>query len=390
MKKESSIQRCHVCGGELSEFTNFTGFKLVSSDCQPITTPASLWICSQCATVQKGINEEWLACVEQVYQQYDVYSQAAGKEQRAFDAAKGDSSSRSSRILEWIQNKSSRHDLKLTGSLLDFGCGNGSFLGEFHKLFPEWRLTGLEMDDSNKSAIESIPNATHRAGAIDSLLETYDLISMVHVLEHLVDPISFLVQLRKKLRPGGTLFIEVPNLMTSPFDIFILDHCTHFTLETLRWTLWKSGFQVTDTSTEVVAKEISLMAVPLDQVDGEVDVKRAEPTTAIEAITRHLGLARRLREKGKKLIDTKPAIFGSSISGTWLANELSFNVSSFIDEDFDRIGNFHCTIPILSLDDVPPSLPVMLPFSEPTAKSITARLNKDYPMIRTVSALSNQ
>jgi 2-polyprenyl-3-methyl-5-hydroxy-6-metoxy-1,4-benzoquinol methylase len=390
MKKGSSIQCCHVCGGELSEFTKFREFKLVSSDCQPITTHASLWICSQCGTVQKGISEEWQACVDQVYQQYNVYSQAAGKEQRAFDAAKGDSTSRSSKILEWIQSESSRHELKLTGSLLDFGCGNGSFLGEFHRLFPKWKLTGLEMDDSNQSTIESIPNTTHRAGPIDSLLETYDLISMVHVLEHLIDPISLLVQLRKKLRPGGTLFIEVPNLITSPFDLFILDHCTHFTLENLRWILWKSGFHVTDTSTEVVAKEISVMAVPLDQADGEVDVNRAEPSSAIEAITRHLNLARQLRAKGKDLIDTKPAIFGSSISGTWLASELDFNVSSFIDEDIDRVGNVHCSIPILSLDDVPPSLPVMLPFSEPTARSITARLNKDHPMIHTISALSNQ
>ena len=374
----------------MSEFADFRGFRLVSSDCQPMSTHASLWICSQCGTVQKGISEEWQACVDQVYQQYNVYSQAKGKEQKAFDAAKGDSSSRSSRILEWIKSKSSRHGLKLTGSLLDFGCGNGSFLGEFHRLFPEWRLTGLEMDDSNQSTIESIPNATHRAGTIDSLLEAYDLISMVHVLEHLVNPINFLVQIRKKLRPGGSLFIEVPNLMTSPFDLFIFDHCTHFTMESLRWILWKSGFQVTNTSTVVVAKEISVMAVPLDQGDGKMDVNRAEPSSAIEAITHHLDLARRLRAKGKGIIDRKPAIFGSSISGTWLANEMGFNVSSFIDEDFDRIGNIHCSIPILSLADVPPCLPVMLPFSEPTAKSIKARLNKDYPKIQTVSVLSNQ
>ncbi len=386
MKMASATIACHVCGGALKVFPEFGSFRLVSSDCQPLTTGAVLCICDECSTVQKAVNNEWLETVNEVYRRYNVYAQAAGKEQRAFNADKGESSSRSSRILEWFQLKFGQRTLKPQGSILDFGCGNGSFLKEFHKLYPEWKLTGLEIDDSNRQTIESIPNATHRTGSIDSVRETFDVVSMVHVLEHLVDPISFLAQLRKRLNRGGILFIEVPNLMTSPFDLFILDHCTHLTLDSLRWILWKSGFHLIDASTEVVAKEITLIAVAFSQDIAGADVPQVEHAAAVEAIGCHLELAQRLKAKGKEFVAVKPAIFGSSISGTWLANELGFNVSSFIDEDADRIGNRHCDIPILSLDDVPPALPVLLPFSDSTAESITARLSKDHPMIHTISA----
>lgn len=386
MKTESSIQSCHVCGGELREFTDFREFRLVSSDCQPLNVQSSLCICNKCGTVQKEICDEWLECVNQVYRRYNVYSQAAGKEQRAFDASNGLSSSRSSRILEWIKGGSRHHQLKPKGSILDFGCGNGNFLREFQQAYPGWHLTGLEIDDSNKLPIESIPNTKHVTGTIDSLEESYDIISMVHVLEHLVDPISLLAQLRKRLKPGGMLFVEVPNLITSPFDLFILDHCTHLTLESLRWILWKGGFQLIDSSTEVIAKEITLVAVTCAESDGDVDVEEVEAATAIEVIGCHLALARRLKARGSELIAVKPAIFGSSISATWLANELGFNVSLFIEEDNQRIGNHHCGIPILSLADVPPSTPLLLPFSDPTAEIIRTRLGINYPMIHTIPA----
>lgn len=40
----------------------------------------------------------------------------------------------------------------------------------------------------------------------------YDAVVMLHVIEHVVDPISVLRNIRSVLRPGGFLYIETPNI----------------------------------------------------------------------------------------------------------------------------------------------------------------------------------
>ncbi len=72
--------------------------------------------------------------------------------------------------------------------------------------------------------------------------QRFDLITMAHVLEHLPDPIGFLVDLRKQwLTPDGTLVVEVPNL----FGHFSLErpHLLCFHTAMLRRCLAVGGFE---------------------------------------------------------------------------------------------------------------------------------------------------
>ena len=84
-------------------------------------------------------------------------------------------------------------------------------------------------------------------GALDSIF-------MFHVLEHLPEPIETLCALRDKLRPGGSLIVEVPHardfllysLSLDAFKDFTLwsQHLILHTRESLRRFLVESGFQV--------------------------------------------------------------------------------------------------------------------------------------------------
>lgn len=70
----------------------------------------------------------------------------------------------------------------------------------------------------------------------------FNLVSMIHVLEHLPDPVEYLRNLRKKyLTTDGYLLIEVPNLYAH--DCFEVAHLTSFSRETLSQVLKKAGYE---------------------------------------------------------------------------------------------------------------------------------------------------
>lgn len=98
------------------------------------------------------------------------------------------------------------------GHLLDIGCGNGGFL----MLAQEagWTAEGIDFDAEAVRTAQS-RGLTVQLGGIDVLdnrLDRYDVITLSHVIEHVHDPASFLRRLLDLLKPGGTLWLETPNL----------------------------------------------------------------------------------------------------------------------------------------------------------------------------------
>ncbi len=94
------------------------------------------------------------------------------------------------------------------------------------------------------------------------------LISMFHVLEHVVSPIETLASFRRLLAPEGLLFIEVPGStrLCGQATLFFKAHTLHFTGPTLRQVVERAGF-------EVLALEapwngnIHLLATPSERQD---------------------------------------------------------------------------------------------------------------------------
>jgi len=73
--------------------------------------------------------------------------------------------------------------------------------------------------------------------------DRFDLVSMLHVLEHLPDPVDYLRNLRENvLTPDGWLLLEVPNLYIH--DCFEVAHLISFSPHTLRQTVKQAGFRL--------------------------------------------------------------------------------------------------------------------------------------------------
>lgn len=124
-------------------------------------------------------------------------------------------------IVEFLAWLAASEGLPVRPRVLDVGCGTGRLLGPLAGR--GWRIVGLEPDaDYRAHATESARGLTGveiRPGGFGDIAEeaTYDLIIGINsAFSHLLSVRSradALVRCRRALRPGGILFLDLPNLL---------------------------------------------------------------------------------------------------------------------------------------------------------------------------------
>ncbi|MCG2610405.1 class I SAM-dependent methyltransferase [Flavobacterium sp. SM15] len=119
------------------------------------------------------------------------------------------------KIYHFIKRKAIRDKVKLItklqpqkGTLLDIGAGTGDFLSEAKN--QSWSITGIE--PSSKAKAIAVSKGVHFADALEALENhSFDVITMWHVLEHVPDLEKQIKELKRLLKPMGTIIIAVPN-----------------------------------------------------------------------------------------------------------------------------------------------------------------------------------
>ena len=94
------------------------------------------------------------------------------------------------------------------GQLLDIGAGTGDFL-----VFAKndgWQITGIEPSVKAKAiAINKGVNFADNLSDLES--NSFDVITMWHVLEHVPNLDEYIFELKRLIKPTGTILIAVPN-----------------------------------------------------------------------------------------------------------------------------------------------------------------------------------
>lgn len=98
-----------------------------------------------------------------------------------------------------------------TGTVLDIGCGVGDFLHTME--INGWKTVGIEPSEEAKTiAKKRMKGHLYAPDEINQLPnESFDLITMWHVLEHVDDLRSEIKQLERLLKKGGRLVLALPN-----------------------------------------------------------------------------------------------------------------------------------------------------------------------------------
>jgi len=137
--------------------------------------------------------------------------------------------------------------------VLDVGCGSGTLLGLLkHRGFG---VTGLDFS-AEAAAIAKAENGVDVAvGTLEEAhfpAESFDVVTLFHVMEHVTTPRQVLAEVSRVLKPNGVAILQVPNIESWQFKIFgarwygldIPRHVIDYSRNSMLKLLADSGFVV--------------------------------------------------------------------------------------------------------------------------------------------------
>ncbi len=243
---------CRVCqGNSLDHFS-----RRDAKNGQPL----NLMLCQSCSLVQVSdlpdaveLHRYYSEAYREDYKQ--VHTPAAKYIARAALAA--------CERLNWIRP----HLSQPCPESVDIGAGGGEFV--YLSAKAGCRSRGLEPHQGYSSFAREAYDVNVQTGGIDQLeAGSADLITLFHVLEHLLDPLQVVTQLHRALRPNGMLAIEVPNALqadASPHNIYFSAHLFYYNALSLD-RLLGTHFQ------RVWAQDRGNLCVVYRRLDAPVDV----------------------------------------------------------------------------------------------------------------------
>lgn len=133
-------------------------------------------------------------------------------------------------------------------AVLDLGCSEGTLFEALRAGGFAGPLFGVEPNTTfaayaaERHGAEIVASEAQMPAAWQGRV---GLATMIHVLEHVADPVATLAGLRALLAPGGRIYVDVPDVAVyaSINDLHIA-HVYHFNAATLHATLAAAGLQV--------------------------------------------------------------------------------------------------------------------------------------------------
>ena len=165
-------------------------------------------------------------------------------------------SSFTDKLYQWVKRRNLRNKIQIidnqsliTKSLLDFGAGTGDFVVYANQA--EYQASGMEPNAKARDLAKS--KGISLAPDLEALgNETFQVITLWHVLEHLPNLEEQISEIASRLNPDGALVIAVPNFKSFDAKYYgnhwagydVPRHLWHFSKTAIRKLFKKKGFKI--------------------------------------------------------------------------------------------------------------------------------------------------
>lgn len=323
---------------------------MVSSDIKCIPYKSDISICKICLIIQKKINKEYKKNITKIYKKYEGFTKFQSKDQKKYFA--GQFSDR----CNIIYNKLLKKIIKKNNIILDYGSSNGAMI---EPLINEKKTFLIEACDiknilsskikKNKKFIKF--NFSKNFFSNKNSDNRYDLITLIHVFEHLTNPLASLKSLSNKLNKSGKIFIQIPNFIENPYDLTVYDHTAHYTKESIFNIAMYAGLKVEKLFTNIIDCEFSILLSKNNQRNNKKVIvnNRYAFNKVLKNYDKSINWLKKqiFSLKGPKELN----ILGTSISATWIYSNFKNKKIKFYEEDTTKKNKFHIKKKINILKD---------------------------------------
>jgi 2-polyprenyl-3-methyl-5-hydroxy-6-metoxy-1,4-benzoquinol methylase len=139
-------------------------------------------------------------------------------------------------------------DLNKEASVIEMGCGSGSFLRKIRPFVSE--VCGIESNEDALLVARQAGLNVIKSEDISKLKTRFDYAFCFHVLEHVPNPVGFLKGLSLLVKPGGSIGISVPNqdgpvkYINPCIQNMPPHHATRWRIKTFRFLAKKLNFKI--------------------------------------------------------------------------------------------------------------------------------------------------
>lgn len=215
------------------------------------------WVeCQQCGGATNVLPEESalrLAALRTAYYEVDFMGSDIGKKYRrvmSMPVAQSDNAGRVARVMDFVRRWSGA---TAQPRVMDIGAGTGVFLSRLvDQTAGTWEYFGVEPDPRAADHLRQLENFT----VIEAMylgqpeLRGFNLVTLNKVLEHIEQPLPFLLQVVQSLvLDDGLLYVEVPDKLTTRLrstqdNILGALHCHLYEPASLGHLLRRAGLEL--------------------------------------------------------------------------------------------------------------------------------------------------
>lgn len=371
--------QCNVCGTALMPalYDSGAGASLTSL-CRIVDTPTRVRACPSCAHIQ---TDEAVHAPTYYDKEYDILVESEDEDQ-IYEVVAGKPVFRTAHQVAVLQSKLA---LRAGTRLLDYGCAKSSTYRALAQVRPDLELHLFDVSDRYVPFWEAFL-AADRWSTYEprrEWSEYFDVITSFFAFEHIPDPVASLRNVASLLRPDGSFYCIVPNVLTNVADLVVVDHVNHFTHTSILKMFSNAGFGRVDI--DDTGHKGAFVIVAKKTPDGvSSSIVDAPPVAALLDEAGRLGefwstAALRVRQFERTLReDDVLAIYGAGFYGAFLASALERpeRIMCFIDQNPHLQGRIVNRRPVVHPSSLPDAITTLIVGLNPAnARTIIAQLD---------------